>query len=385
MRLASRSMWTLTGACVCLGAVTRAAGVLDIGLVFPRTNGAYSLMDDFPIVFALQNSKLAEHLKPSIWYRILNVTGDIEALVDSTHEFNGTSASQNDPYFLWSHIKVQGEGKLPLAAALVVIKEGGEKADLVATTNKGNSEACPNEGVGIDVTDKTLEAQRAASSAREACAVLGTSSPTSTSNPCKAKIDKATVESMEAADLEKKCRGLNPPSECPKGGFASPRLATTGRYAHVLDSGEGCNDNPMSKDVHNNAANAIPVCRNSRLYYPVVSEDDTRLSKCESSGGPGTWQITCPDSEFSAAKDIGSLRDGDLGRLIKEDIVKGALVSLADNDRTNEYINITKLSDEKSTREKTVGHDAAVVSLGSDEQKAISQAGTRRELCSKRG
>lgn len=253
MHLASRSMWTLTGACVYLGAVTRAAGVLDIGLVFPRTNGTYSPIGDFPIVFALQNSKLAEHLKPSIWYQILNVTGDIKALVDNTHEFNWTSASQNDPYLLWSHIKVQGEGKLRILwqprwsscdesrdAVRVArnrtdnflvdfeIKGGGEKADLVAATNKGNSEACPNEGVGIDVTDKTLEAQGATSSARETCAVLGTSSPTSTSNPCKVRIDKATVESMEAADLEKKCRGLNPPSECPKGGFANPRLAAAG-------------------------------------------------------------------------------------------------------------------------------------------------------------
>lgn len=247
MRPASQSICTLMGAFVYFGAIARAAGVLDIGLAFPRTNDTYSPTDDFPIVFAVQNSKLAEHLKPSIWYQILNVTGKTEILVDSTHEFNWTSASENDPYFLWSHLKAEGECKLrilwqPRWSACdeshdevgiarnrtdnflvdFEVKKGGEKAELVAATNGDNSENCANEGVGISVTDKTLEVSD------ETCAVLDSSSPTPISNPCKVKIDKATVESMEATDLKEKCRGLDPPSECPKGGLASPRLAAAG-------------------------------------------------------------------------------------------------------------------------------------------------------------
>jgi hypothetical protein len=256
-------MWALMGASAHLGAVARAAGVLDIGLAFPRANETYERTDDFPIVFALQNSKLAEHLKPSIWFQILNVTGDIETLVDSTHEFNWTSASENDPYFLWSHLRVEGEGRLrllwqPRWSACVEsrdevevvrnrtddnflvefeIKAGGEKADLVAATG-GDSENCPNEGVGIDVTDKTLEAP-VGSSGRETCAVLGSSSSTPTSNPCRVKIDKAAVESMQAADLKEKGRGLNPPEECPKDGLAHPRLTAAGvaSLAAVLGAG----------------------------------------------------------------------------------------------------------------------------------------------------
>lgn len=251
MRPASQPMWALMGASAHLGAVARAAGVLNIGLAFPRANETYERTDDLPIVFALQNSKLAEHLKPSIWFQILNVTGDTEPLVDSTHELNWTSASENDPYFLWSYLRVEGEGRLRLLwqprwsacdesrdevevvrnrtdnfSVEFEIKADGEKADLVAATG-GDNEDCPNQGVGIEVTDKTLEAP-IGSSRRETCAVLGSSSSTPTSNPCRVKIDKAAVESMQAADLEEKCRGLNPPEECPKDGLAHPRLTAAG-------------------------------------------------------------------------------------------------------------------------------------------------------------
>jgi len=251
MRRACRSTWTLFGASAYLGAAARAAGVLDIGLAFPRANETYEPTDDFPVVFALQNSELAEHLKPSIWYQVLNVTGNVETLVDSTHEFNWTTASENDPYFMWSHLRVEGEGKLRVLwqprwsscdesgdevdiarnrtdnfLVDFEIKADGQTADLVAATG-GDSENCPNEGVGIDVTDETLEAPARSSGRRESetCAVLGSSSPTPTSNPCKVKIDKAAVESMEAADLRERCRGLNPPAECPDESLASPKLA----------------------------------------------------------------------------------------------------------------------------------------------------------------
>ncbi|KAF3032341.1 hypothetical protein E8E12_000900 [Didymella heteroderae] len=252
MRLASQSIWALVGASGYLSAVASAAGVLDIGLVFPRTNATYSPTDDFPIVFAAQNSKLAEHLKLSIRYWVLNMTGDTELLVDSIHEFDWTSASEHDPYLLWSPLKLAGESKLRVLwyshwtscnqthQEVILarnstdnflvdfeIRASGQKVDLVAATNNGNSTNCPNGGVGIDVTDKTLEAATGLL-AHETCAVLGSSSPTPISNPCKVKIDKATVESMAAVDLEKECRGFNQPSECPKSGLANPRFAVAG-------------------------------------------------------------------------------------------------------------------------------------------------------------
>jgi hypothetical protein len=252
MRLASQSIWALVGASGYLSAVASAAGVLDVGLVFPRTNATYSPSDDFPIVFAAQNSKLAEHLKLSVQYRVLNMTGDTELLVDGIQEFDWTSASEHDPYFLWSPLKLGGESKIRVAWSLhwtscnqthqevilarnstdiflvdFEIRASGQKVDLVAATNNGNSANCPNGGVGIDVTDKTLETETRLLK-HETCAVLGSSSPTPISNPCKVKIDKATAESMAAADLKEKCRGFNQPSECPKSGLANPGFAVAG-------------------------------------------------------------------------------------------------------------------------------------------------------------
>jgi hypothetical protein len=255
MRLASQSIWALVGASGYLFAVASAAGVLDIGLVFPRANVTYSPSNDFPIVFAAQNSKLAEYLKLSIWFRVLNMTGDIDLLVDSTFEFDWTSASEHDPYLLWTPLKLGGESKLRVAWSLhwmscnqthqevimernrtdnflvdFEVRASGQKVDLVATTNSGNSSNCPNEGVGIDVTDKTLEAATRLLE-HATCAVVNSSSPTPISNPCKVKIDKATVESMAAVDLKHKCRGYNQPSECPKSdldNLANPRFAVAG-------------------------------------------------------------------------------------------------------------------------------------------------------------
>ena len=259
MRPASQPIWSLIGASAYLGAVARAAGVLDIGLAFPRANETYKRTDDFPIVFALQNPKLAEHLKPTIWYHVLNATGDFELLVNSDHELDWTSISENDPYLLWSHFRVEGEGRLRILwqprwsvcddrrdesrddSRLDVevvrnhtdnfivdfeIRAEGKKADLVAATG-GDSENCPNEGVGIYVTDETLEAPFR-SSGLETCAVLDSSSPTPTSNPCRVKIDKAAVESIQAVRLEKACRGLDPPEECLEDDLAHPRLAAAG-------------------------------------------------------------------------------------------------------------------------------------------------------------
>lgn len=252
MRLPPQSIWALVGTSGYLSAVASAAGVLDIGLVFPRTNATYSPSDDFPIVFAAQSSKLAEHLKLSIWYQVLNMTGDIELLVNSIHEFDWPSALEHDPYLLWSPLKLEGESKLRVLWSLhwtscnqthqevilarnstdnflvdFEIGASGQEVDLVATTNNGNSANCPNGGVGINVTAKTLEAATGLS-AHETCAVLGSSSPTLISNPCKVKIDKATVESMAAVDLEEKCRGFDQPSECPKRGLANPQFAVIG-------------------------------------------------------------------------------------------------------------------------------------------------------------
>ncbi|KAF3001806.1 hypothetical protein E8E13_002823 [Curvularia kusanoi] len=260
MRLASQSIWALVGSSGYLSTIANAAGIVDIGLVFPRNDTTYSPDDNFPIVFAAQNSKLLEHLKPLIDYRVLNITGpteDTEVLIDSHREFNLTSASEHDPYLFWQRVDLQGEGKFrviwkPYWSSCgeynqqiylarnrtennflvdFEVRAGGQKVDLVAATNTGNITDCPNKGAAINVTDSTLKALATKLSApHETCAVLGSSSPTPTSNPCKVKIDKATVESMAAENLRQDCVGFWAPSHCPKEetGLANPRFAIAG-------------------------------------------------------------------------------------------------------------------------------------------------------------
>ncbi|KAH6670885.1 hypothetical protein F5X68DRAFT_236059 [Plectosphaerella plurivora] len=246
MRSGSAPRWTLAGIAASFGAVASAAGVLDIGLAFPRANEPYEASDSFPFVFALQNSKQSEHLNPSIWYRIINITNfppDVEVLADGNFDFNWTRASANDPYFLWGNFKAQGEGKLRIMwqpawsycdergtepemarnrtdnfLVDFEIKQGGTKPDRMTGTG-GDSNNCPNEGVTVQVSDRTHEVHAAyqlGAGEKATCAVLAASSPTATSNPCKVKIDAAAVESMDAVDLERRCRGLDPPAECPE-------------------------------------------------------------------------------------------------------------------------------------------------------------------------
>ncbi|TKW48260.1 hypothetical protein CTA1_12966 [Colletotrichum tanaceti] len=46
--------------------------MLDISLIFPHQNKTYTLMQRFPVIFTLQNAKLAKHLKPIVNLNVLN-------------------------------------------------------------------------------------------------------------------------------------------------------------------------------------------------------------------------------------------------------------------------------------------------------------------------
>ncbi|KAF5486478.1 hypothetical protein K4K60_009668 [Colletotrichum sp. SAR11_57] len=256
MHLVSHAVWTLVGATVYLGAVSHAAdGVLDIGVVFPRENETYAPMERFPIVFALQNAELAQNLKPLIDLDVLN--GSM-TMLDKVNErtFDLEFANYtSEPYLLYAFMDFNIEGPLQLlwtawwrkcdesgdevsiisnsSDKLWVdfnIKEGAQTADLVADTANGGN--CPDHvGVAITVTDKTHNVPEPLSGQNKqhgTCAVVATPSPTPTSNPCRVKIDKAAVESMEADEQARRCRRLNPPADCPKEDQAIHESAVAG-------------------------------------------------------------------------------------------------------------------------------------------------------------
>ncbi|WYZ42003.1 hypothetical protein EsH8_V_000898 [Colletotrichum jinshuiense] len=254
MRLISHTVGTLVGASAFLGAVAQAAdGVLDIGLVFPRQNETYAPMQRFPVIFALQNAELAKHLEPIVDLDVLNGSMTmVEKINERTFDLKWENYTR-EPYLLYAFMDFEIEGPLQLlwttwwrrcdesgddvrivsnSSQLRLnfnIKQGAQKANLVDTT--ANEEKCATDvGVAITVTDETHDVPKPLSGNDQygTCAVVASPSPTPTSNPCRVKIDKATVESMEAVELARRCRRLNPPADCPEEDHAIQNLAVAG-------------------------------------------------------------------------------------------------------------------------------------------------------------
>ncbi|KAH8770759.1 hypothetical protein F5883DRAFT_713367 [Diaporthe sp. PMI_573] len=258
MHFVSRTVWSLVGALACLGAVANAAGVLDMGVVFPRQNETYAPMERFPFVFALQNAQLAEHLNPLITFDVLNGSHDIINGREFDLEWANYTNYTTEPYLLYAFMDFNTEGPLTLRldagwrqcdmsgeevrsgnnkSRLWVdfnIRDGAQKADLVTAT--AEEEECPAQvGVAINVTDETHDVLFRN---RGNCSVVDYSSPSPVSNPCRVRIDKAAVESAEAKELDRRCRRLNPPADCPEEGHALQQLAVAGgaTFAAVLSA-----------------------------------------------------------------------------------------------------------------------------------------------------
>ncbi|GKT47659.1 uncharacterized protein ColSpa_07840 [Colletotrichum spaethianum] len=255
MRLVSHTVWSLVGALAYLGAISQAAdGVLDIGLVFPRQNETYAPMQRFPIIFALQNAKLAQYLEPIVDLDVLNGSMTmLDKINERTFDLKWANYTR-EPYLLYAFMDFEIEGPLQLlwttwwrrcdesgGEVRIVsnssdqlrlhfdIKQGAQKADLVEAT--ANEEKCPpNVGVVIAVTDKTQDVPKPLSGNDQygTCAFIASPSPAPTSNPCRVKIDEATAESMEADEQARRCRRPNPPSGCPEKDNAYQKLAVAG-------------------------------------------------------------------------------------------------------------------------------------------------------------
>lgn len=258
MHLVSRVIWSLMGTLACLGAIGKAAaGVLDIGVVFPRQNETYAPMERFPVIIALQNAQLATYLNLLIQFNIYNGSMTMLDSIDG-EEFDLQGANYTtEPYLLYAFKDFRNEGPLKLRLEAwwrqcdmsgeevtittdnrtdlwvdFNIREGAQTADLVAAT--AEEETCPTHvGVAINVTDEGHdvfvfnEGNRRLSGN---CSVVDSSSPTPDSNPCRVRIDEAAVESIEAEDLERRCSSevWNPPPECPKKDHAFQQLAVAG-------------------------------------------------------------------------------------------------------------------------------------------------------------
>ncbi|KAF3158722.1 hypothetical protein TWF106_005021 [Orbilia oligospora] len=254
MPLISPVVLSLVGSLAYFGAtVADAAGVAEIGVVFPRINETYALTDWFPVVFAVQNTQLAENLAFSIYTLVRtgpNLDGGLAGGETIRHlkDVNYTS----DPYLVYTYLKIVDEGPYQLFATVIWsscdesgdrpiirgndtdlpisfnVKKDGKKVDLVAAT-ADEGQSCPEQGFGINVTDRTREVTLFPGNRLSGlCAVVASPSPTTSGNPCRVRIDADTDASMSAVLRTALCKGLNPPSDCPKENAAAHQLMVVG-------------------------------------------------------------------------------------------------------------------------------------------------------------
>ncbi|KAA8645104.1 uncharacterized protein ATNIH1004_009319 [Aspergillus tanneri] len=74
-------------------------------------------------------------------------------------------------------------------------------------------------GVAINVTNKTMQVPMwvewsGGDYTNDTCAVVASSTPTPTPDPCRVNIDSTIVASMSASLKARLCNGLNPPADC---------------------------------------------------------------------------------------------------------------------------------------------------------------------------
>jgi hypothetical protein len=246
-----------------MGIIINASDVLEVDLTFPG-NETYAPTDRFPVVFAFQNFERARYLNPEITYTMWNLDDRNETLTryHDFHDFNWANWTDQDPYLAYEYFGIfekQGRWRVswtlswqscdedafenhPVSAynmirntstwaTLFTTQSSASKVDLVAATA---NKTCPGEyGVTINVTDKTMQVPMGVTWSggrytNDTCAVVASSSPTPTPDPCRVHIDKTTVASMEASLHARYCRSIDPPSDCPDKKSAAQQLAVAG-------------------------------------------------------------------------------------------------------------------------------------------------------------
>ena len=263
MRLFSRAVWPLVASLACLGTVANAAASdpMQASLVFPR-NETYAPTDFFPIVFAIQNTEMAQYMSLKIGYSIRNTSNWWgKETTTTSHDFRWANLSDHEPFFTsyFFNMSEKGEGQwsvvwdvswqgcleesfdrgyfdplgvvgnLSRRSVDFTIKAGAQPVDLVTATI--NDEVCTaGRGFALNVTGKTKEVSSLRWDGGDICAVVEYSSPSPTANPCQVRIDSATAASISASWTARVCNVTFPPDYCPPENEdnASQRLAVAG-------------------------------------------------------------------------------------------------------------------------------------------------------------
>jgi hypothetical protein len=216
-----RPTWYLLALLPCWSAAQQtfpAGEVAEVRLIFPR-NDTYAPTLLTPIVFAIQNSKLAAPLNLNFawgvqpWLLTNNTLSLKETSFINTIFDNFTSS---DPYFeynfyininategIWQltwtvyagHCNASGAESVIYSNSLIfTTKTGAQLPDFVAATADGTCESM--ESVAFNVTEILPIAD--VNTNRSSCAVFASISPTPTPSLCGPKVNAPTASSISA-------------------------------------------------------------------------------------------------------------------------------------------------------------------------------------------
>jgi len=258
MRLSSGAVWSVVTllATPGLGADTGGAGVLEIDLVFPRTNETYAPTPYLPLVFGFRNAKLARHLDLDLLVD-LHTTGRLDGGLLDPPVLAGVNWTSQEPYFAytlqvlntegtfslgwyaqWAECKADRDGvfrghtkqnysemRSPYRVEFA-IKNGASAYNLMATT--APARPCATVGLTGQLVNVTEEPNAANQGSREleTCAVVAPASPTATAGSCRLTIDADTAANITAKVTYRLCRKTKSSAECSTN--AAQRAAVAG-------------------------------------------------------------------------------------------------------------------------------------------------------------
>ncbi|KAL4935174.1 hypothetical protein BDV06DRAFT_207505 [Aspergillus oleicola] len=252
-------------------ALTSAAGVLEVDLVFPQ-NTTYAPTEEIPFVFAIQNAQLARYLNPRIDYTFRN-PANYDTIQSGTYDLRwvnwSNSTLEHEPYyayafrsgmfntsqtwhlawtFQWDACDAVGwedeNDAMPemifdeyRSSMYFTIGDSGKEVDVIsATANRvSGDETCPDDsGVAIRVTDETMHPPQrvrwpGGDYTNNTCVVV--ENRTVTPSPCAVEIPSAVAASMTASYSARLCdilQTVNPPDNCPAEENAAGQMVVLG-------------------------------------------------------------------------------------------------------------------------------------------------------------
>ncbi|KAI9368305.1 hypothetical protein BJX61DRAFT_230044 [Aspergillus egyptiacus] len=250
MRLHLATLGAVVASAFATTTTTTGNTTLEVDLVFPQ-NKTYTPTEWFPVIFALQNSSLAQYLDMEITYNLRSIDDEYPTRT-STHRFRHENLSSTKTHFAYSYFDMfRSSGSWQVAWSISwrsCNKEGFESGNSISqmlsnTTSFSVSFAVQNiaDSVAVDLVSATSEDSCPDTNSDSALAInvpetmrlpswvswnaeramnytCAITTPTTTiPDPCRVDIDRTVAESMQASHKAWLCRNaLNPPEDCPE-------------------------------------------------------------------------------------------------------------------------------------------------------------------------